>query len=457
MGNENNEFKKSYFVANKEIGWLSGGFTITATWTWAIALLVPSQKAYEQGFAGAFWYLVPSVLTLFIYCWFLSRVNEKFLDNYTLPQLMKKRWGNKVHREYAVILALLQVMCYAVNIIAGAKLICSLLRINYTMCTIILAFFVLFYTMRGGFRSSVNTDVIQTLTLCIGSVVIVATLVFYFGRQQEQTVLQAIMDGMTGYEGKDFQSLFSEESRKVFLSYGLTSVLGLITGPFGDQMYWQRAFAIRKEKRNKAFILADILFTIIPVAMILTGFLAASQVKGNVLRINDSANVAIEYISYYLPGVSSYFFVVMAGAAITSTMDSCLCAFSSIIVNDFFPDDEKRIRGISYISMLCLVLASIFISNIPGIQTLYLFMFYTVIRMCTFYPTIITCFDKDKEADADAVFKGILCSLVIATPLYAYAYYTGNDILIFTGTLLSIGFPVVFMKLNRRWSRWRQI
>ena len=109
MENQENTFKESYFIANKKIGWISGGFTITATWTWAIALLVPSQKSYEQGFAGAFWYLIPSVLTLFIYCYFLSKVDEKFLDNYTLPQLMEKRWGDRVHKLYAGILAVLQI------------------------------------------------------------------------------------------------------------------------------------------------------------------------------------------------------------------------------------------------------------------------------------------------------------------------------------------------------------
>ncbi len=451
MENKQQDFRKSYFIANKEVGWVRGGFTITATWTWAIALLVPSQKAYEQGFAGAFWYLIPSVLTLFIYYWFLAKVDEKFLDNYTLPELMGKKWGKKVHKQYALILAVLQIMSYAINIIAGTKLICVLLDINYTICTMILGFIVLLYTMHGGFKSSVNTDVVQTLVLCLGSIVIIMLLCVNFNHQ-DQSIIKAIIDGTTGYEGKSFNSLFSEEGKMVFLSYGLTSVLGLITGPFGDQMYWQRAFSIERKKRNKAFILAAVLFTIIPVAMILIGFLAASQVKGNVLQINDAANVAIEYIAYYLPTFSKYFFVIMIGAAITSTMDSCLCAFSSVIVNDFFhkESEETKVRKISYKSMFGLVVASILIANIPGIQTLYLFMFYTVIRMCTFYPTVITCLEKDKGVDTNAIFNGILCSLLIATPLYAYAYYIGNDILIFTGTLLSIGFPIVFIKLRQR-------
>lgn len=301
----------------------------------------------------------------------------------------------------------------------------------------------------GGFKSSISTDVVQTLILCVGSLVIIVLLYISFNKQGYSFV-KGIIDGMTGYEGKAFNSLLSKEGKGVFLSYGLTSVLGLITGPFGDQMYWQRAFAIKKEKRNKAFMLAAILFTIIPVAMILTGFLAASQVKSSILQISDSANVAIEYISYYLPAFSTYFFVIMVGAAITSTMDSCLCAFSSIIVNDFFNKEETRVKKISYLSMIALVLASILISNIPGIQTLYLFMFYTVIRMCTFYPTIITCLEKDKGVEEKAIFRGIICSLLIATPLYAYAYYIGNDILIFTGTLLSIGFPYIFIKAGRK-------
>ena len=70
----------------------------------------------------------------------------------------------------------------------------------------ILAFIVLLYTMRGGFKSSVNTDVIQTLVLCIGSIVIIVLLCINF-EGQGQTVLWAIKDGMTGFEGKAFDSL----------------------------------------------------------------------------------------------------------------------------------------------------------------------------------------------------------------------------------------------------------
>lgn len=448
MENQENTFKESYFIANKKIGWISGGFTITATWTWAIALLVPSQKSYEQGFAGAFWYLIPSVLTLFIYCYFLSKVDEKFLDNYTLPQLMEKRWGDRVHKLYAGILAVLQIMCYAINIIAGSKLICTLLNVNYVMCTIVLAVFVLLYTIRGGFKSSVKTDVIQTLILCIGSIAVIIWLIKSFSTQG-QSILFGLREGMTGYENKSFNSLFSEEGRNVFLSYGLTSMLGLITGPFGDQMYWQRAFAIKKENRNKAFMLAAVLFTIIPVSMIMTGFLAAYQVKGNMLQINDSANVAIEYIAHYLPAFSTAFFVIMVAAAITSTMDSCLCAFSSIVANDVFPGKEKSVRKTAHVSMVALVFMSICIANLPNISTLYLFMFYTVIRMCTFYPTVITCLEKDKGVKENSIFLGIIFSLLIATPLYAYAYYIGHEILIFIGTILSIGFPILFIKVQK--------
>lgn len=442
------KFKEAYFIADRKIGWVTGGFTITATWTWAIALLAPSQKSYEQGLVGAFWYLIPSVLTLFIFCVFLSRVNEKFLHNYTLPQLMEKKWGRGVHKQYTFILAILQILCYSINIIAGAKLICALLDIDYFICTAIIATFVLTYTMRGGFKSSVNTDIIQTLVMCIGSITIVVLLFSHFIKSG-QPIISNLVDGMTGFQNKAYNQFFSNEGKQVFLSFGLTSVLGLITGPFGDQMYWQRAFAIKKESRNKAFLFAAFLFTIIPVAMIILGFLAASQVKAGILTINDSSNVAIEYIAYYLPTFSTIFFIIMVGAAITSTMDSCLCAFSSIVANDFFEDSDWDIRKTSYISMIFLVFFSILIANIPGIQTLYLFMFYTVIRMCTFYPTVVTCLEKDKGVNGKSIMVGILCSLLIATPLYAYGSYMGNSYLIFIGTALSICFPILTMEIKR--------
>jgi Na+/proline symporter len=449
MDSSSESFKKSYLLANREIGWKRGGFTIAATWTWAVALLVPSQKAFEEGFAGAFWYFVPSVLTLFIYNFFLSKVDEVFLNNYTLSGLMGKKWGKGVQKEYSIILALLQIMSYAINIIAGATTICALLKIDYLWCTVVLGFIVLAYTIWGGFRSSVNTDVIQTIVLCAGSIFIIVFL-FYQYTSAGKPILQALSRGMKGYENGNYDSLFSAAGGHVFLTYGLTSFFGLITGPFGDQMYWQRAFAIPKKYRKKAFRFAAILFSIIPIAMILIGFFAASQVGEQNLIIRNPGNVAVEYLSTYLPGFCTVFFVLMVGSAITSTMDSCLCAFSSIIVNDFCKDDKDNSKTIARFGMIIMVVGSVLIANIPGITTLHLFMVYTVIRMCTFCPTVITCLRKDDGVHYKAVFWGIVFSLIVATPIYAYSYYKGIAVMQFVGTLLSIGIPAVFILISRK-------
>lgn len=52
--------KAEYLVANRTAPWLLAAFSMAATWVWAPSLFTASEKAYTQGFAGVFWFVVPN-------------------------------------------------------------------------------------------------------------------------------------------------------------------------------------------------------------------------------------------------------------------------------------------------------------------------------------------------------------------------------------------------------------
>ena len=54
--------KVEFLLANRGIGVLPGAMSIAASWIWAPALFIASQKAYEQGIAGLFWFTFPNPL-----------------------------------------------------------------------------------------------------------------------------------------------------------------------------------------------------------------------------------------------------------------------------------------------------------------------------------------------------------------------------------------------------------
>ena len=54
--------KAEFLVANRTAPWLLTAFSMAATWVWAPSMFTAAEKAYTQGFAGVFWFVVPNVL-----------------------------------------------------------------------------------------------------------------------------------------------------------------------------------------------------------------------------------------------------------------------------------------------------------------------------------------------------------------------------------------------------------
>lgn len=69
--------KDGFLVANRNVGWILGGFSIAASWIWAPALFVSVQMAYQKGLAGIFWFTLPNILSLTIFAFLGPRIRKK--------------------------------------------------------------------------------------------------------------------------------------------------------------------------------------------------------------------------------------------------------------------------------------------------------------------------------------------------------------------------------------------
>lgn len=49
-----------FCVGSRSENWLMSALSIAATWIWAPALFVSTEKAYSTGWVGLFWFLVPN-------------------------------------------------------------------------------------------------------------------------------------------------------------------------------------------------------------------------------------------------------------------------------------------------------------------------------------------------------------------------------------------------------------
>ena len=194
----------------------------------------------------------------------------------------------------------------------------------------------------------------------------------------------AVIAGLGSITG-DHVSLFSETGLSVFLGFGLPTAIGLISGPFGDQCFWQRTFAIRKNRIGKSFFIGALIFAVVPLSMGTIGFAAA----GTGFIPADVGMVNVEFITSLLPPWVLAPLLMMVLSGLLSTVDSNLCAAASLTTDwriSATMDSKGQLR-LSRLAMAGLLLVGILAANIPGLTVTHLFLFYGTLRASTLLPT----------------------------------------------------------------------
>lgn len=224
-------------------------------------------------------------------------------------------------------------------------------------------------------------------------------------------------------------SLFSASGFEVFLGFGLPTAIGLTSGPFGDQCFWQRAFAVKKNRIGSAFFIGALLFGLVPLSLSMIGFSAA----GSGFIAVDPGMVNMEFIMAKLPTWVLAPFLMMILSGLLSTVDSNLCAAASMTTDwQTKGDNIKTSRG----TMLALLCISIAIANIPGLSVTHLFLFYGTLRASTLLPTVLTLLDK--KLTANGVFAGVVSALCVGLPIFAVGNLMNHSVLKTVGSLTTV-------------------
>jgi Na+/proline symporter len=421
--------KDEFLVANRQLNAWEGSFSIAASWIWAPALFISALQAYTQGWVGFFWFAVPNFLALLLFAVLVSKLINRFPQGFTLSEYMGKLYGNRVQNIYWVSLIGLTVGAFATQLLAGAKFISIVSDIDFVWSSIILALIPLTYSLFFGLKSSVVTDYTKVVFLLLIGIGLVAACIAV-------TDPGIILKGLNGING-DYTSLFNDKGWLVFLTFGLPSAISLLSGPFGDQAFWQRAFAMQRQHLTKSFVWGAVIFISVPILMAILGFIAA----GIGLTGKDRQFINLFLVLELLPIWTIIPFTFMVLAGITSILDSKLCAVSSIAAQDFVQRFSKKTGdGVSLyfgkVSMVALTVIALLIANIPGLQIVHLFLIYGALRASSFLPTLMTMLGV--RLNRQGVFWGIMVSLIVGLPVFAYGLLNSQVAISVTGSLLGV-------------------
>jgi Na+/proline symporter len=388
-----------YTVADRKNGTIQSALSIAATWIWAPALFIGSTQAYNNGWVGLFWFLVPNVLTLLFIIPFAVRLRNKYPDGFTISGFMGKTYNSKVQKFYQFETGTLSVLSMAVNILAGGVVLTMVSGIPLWIGSIIMMAIVFGYTYRGGIKASLLTDAVQMI-LILGALAIFAPVAI------ATNGWDTLVAGLTGINNVD--GLFTDSGVGVALTFGIISAIGLFAGPIGDQSFWQRVFTVDKPKIAHSFGWAAVFFGLVPLSMSVFGFIAA----GSGAEVANPSYVNLEVIQSVFPVWVAVPFLLMLLSGLLSTVDSQLLALGSI-ATDYTKDSKKQ-----KLVMIVGAVIALIIANIPGNSVLFMFLVYGTLRATTLSITVLTLIGV--KLRANAVFAGLLVAMSIGFPAFVY-------------------------------------
>lgn len=337
--------------------------SMAATWIWAPALFVSAEMTHTWGIAGLLVFLVPNVLALLVFGDIASYVVSKYKGRVTFGEAMVKASPRQV--KLHLFVGTLVLICSTVVQFLGMYTIAhywlGLDRLGSALLISLLSFAIV---CKSGIKGSIISDKWKYLILLVCCAVLVT--------QVDIFSIQYIKD-------TDYSSL---------VPIGITTAIGLLSAPYTDQTFWQRAYSCEPREVKKTFRLTALLFGVVPLCFGLVGF----QYYGIGTCFGDSiAGIAV--------GVAVFM-------ALLSTVDSNLCAFGSIA--------ERHIKEGSALPAICLLLLIAGGLSCTGITIATLFLLYGTIRSATCIPFILTAVDRfDSMYLLAGTVIGVLCALVL--------------------------------------------
>ena len=422
-----------FLVADRNVGTWQGAFSIAVSWVWAPAVFICSLQAYTKGLPGIFWFTAPNILCFFVFAVVAVRLRKLMPEGYTLPEFIWQRFSGdkKIHLSFLVIAFGYQLGALIINAVAGGTMLhlASGMDIKVAMGGMIVV--ALAYSLLGGLKASVFTDIVQMLMILVFGFILVPWVIFASGG------IDTITNGLAGITG-EHGNIFHPG---IAYAMGIPLTISLIAGPISDQMFYQRTMAVKKDNIVPVFVRGGLLFGLVPIVLSLLGFIGVTLANTQGLVVDDPQMVAPIVIGELLPKFALYLFILMAFAGLCSTMDSAFCGLSALGSVDIFkryrnknPDDKEMLKTARIFMLVCAVVAGLIAMMEP--KLLWVFFIYGALASAGLVPTLVSLFWE--RITANAVFTAMILSILVSVPLSVYANVTENTDFIVLSSVLSV-------------------
>ena len=420
----------NYLTANRSVGFfsLSTSLVASALGTWI--LFGPASAATWGGIGAVVGYALGTAFPMIFLIYLGKKIRSEFPKGSTLIEFLRKRF-----RENLFKLILLMTIFYMFVFLCAEVTAVSIL-INYisgtslwiTASIILIA--TLTYTLYGGLRASIFTDIVQSVIILVLFLISVIYLTSFTGDQFS------------------FEFVAQKNSHLLSSSYipnytaGLTFFIAVAATNLFHQGNWQRVYAAKNNEILKKSLLISFI-AIIPIVLFM-GFsgLVAVSVDSNVIPDLGFFSLLLKDQTKFLSII-----IIILGLSLTiSTVDTLVNAISSLVIVDakatfnFSKNTDYLKLSKYFIIALSFV---VFIVASKGFSVLYLFLLADLF-CCAFVLTVFYSF-YNKQINEKTAYISIIVGLIGGFLLFPAPDFSKS---ILVGFLLPIELFSEFISIN---------
>tara|TARA_Y100001937_G_scaffold128452_3_gene204822 strand:- start:36999 stop:38813 length:1815 start_codon:yes stop_codon:yes gene_type:complete len=328
-----------YFLAGRSVPWWSIAGSIFGTNISAAHMVGMLGVGYSIGFAQAH-YELGAILALFALCYLFLPVYRK-MGLVTLSQFLERRYGPGAGVLYSAIMLILILVQLTAAFYIGSRSFVHLLgaagiELNYALGVALIAGFSSLYTISGGLKAVIYTDVLQTVLLIIGGLI----LAYFTFSHEAVGGWQSMLNRDASADTPRMQMMLPTDHPDLPWSGALTGLLFLHFFYWGTNQYVvQRALAAKSDQEARIGVLAGgFLKLLIPFMSIATGVAAAQLFLSEGLSGVAPDDAFPQLLATVVPAGWGLIGMIMAGllAAILSTIDSMMNSASTLATVDLY-------------------------------------------------------------------------------------------------------------------------
>ena len=440
----------NYLTANRSVGFFSLSTSLVASALGAWILFGPASAATWGGIGAVIGYALGTAFPMIFLIYLGKKIRSEFPKGSTLIEFLRKRFGKSLFKLILLMTIFYMFVFLCAEVTAVSILINYISGTSLWITASIILIATLTYTLYGGLRASIFTDIVQSVIILVLFLISVIYLTSFSGNQFS------------------FEFVAQKNSHLLSGSYlpnytaGLTFFIAVAATNLFHQGNWQRVYAAKNNEILKKSLLISFI-VIIPIVLFM-GFsgLVAVSVDSNVIPDLGFFSLLLKDQTKFLSII-----IIILGLSLTiSTVDTLVNAISSLVIVDAkatfnFSKNTDYLKLSKYFIIALSFVAFIVASK--GFSVLYLFLLADLF-CCAFVLTVFYSF-YNKQINEKTAYISIIVGLIggfllfpvpdfsksllvgIILPTEIFPVFVSQSLL-FLSFLIATFVPAVFWKLR---------